>query len=321
MKSKIKFISLFLFLLSSCSNEKLPKYTVLQSLRVLALQADQPEVNFNGTAFTDTVQFTPVISDLYGGGRGLKYNLQVCLDLGIALGAIPNCENNLTQMSLASAQTVTSAGGTFKAPNYSGTVDPFSVNLATAFSVPALGVITSKFFNSPSFQQFNGLNLIVYYEIYPDGDESLKVKAFKRLVFSSAAKAMKNSNPSGLMILDEGSVEISSLPTSETKLEAFLPSVSAENYSIMDEDGGITTKTERLETTWFLTGNQNIQDSKNKDKTTDGLFLLSRTLVGEWNTFYPPKVATPITRGRILIGVARDDRGGITIKRYADGID
>jgi hypothetical protein len=309
------------FLLPACANEKLPKYTVLQGLRVLALQADLPEVNFNGATFSDTVQLIPVVSDLYGSGRALKYNFQVCLDLGIALGAIPNCEGNPTQTILASNQSVTSATGSFKTPNYSGTVDPVSINLSTAFSVSALGIISSKFLNAATYEQFNGLNLILYYELFPDGDEALMVKAFKRLVFSSSAKAVKNANPTGLAIQDESGVEIIALPTVESKLQADLPSVSAESYSLMDDDGLISIKTERLETTWFLTGNENIADSKDKEKTTDGLFLLSRTLVGELNTFYPPQVSTPTARGRVLIGIARDDRGGITTKRYVDGLD
>ena len=320
-----RFTALLVFAslsLSACSNEKLPKYTVLQGLRVLALPvkatgSDQPELGFDGTNFSDTVQLTPVISDLYGGGRALKYNLQFCLDLGIALGSTPNCESNPTKTTVITNAAVTFVTGSFSAPEYSGTIDAIAAIDFSTMSASGKAVVAAKFATAKNYQRFNGLNMILYYEIYPDGDESLKVSAIKRVVFSAASKAVKNSNPSGLRILDEAGTEIAAFPATESKLQADLPSAVAESYSLMDEDGSVTTKTEVLETTWFLTGPESIADSKDKEKTTDGLFLLSRTLVGELNTFYPPKVAVPSSRNRVVIGVARDDRGGITLKRYA----
>jgi hypothetical protein len=324
MKNQLKcrmWVTSFVFALSltACSNEKLPKYTVLQGLRVLTLVADSPEVQFDGATFTPaTVNIKPVISDLYGAGRALTYNLQVCLDLGIALGLTPNCENNPTKTSLVTGGTVAFTGAsTFKNPNYSGTVDADTINLNTAPSAAALAVIAAKFAASPAYQQFNGLSLIVYYEVFPTGDESQKIKTFKRIVFSSAAKAVKNSNPTSLNIVYENGNAVTSLPTVETKMKTDV--VGAETYTVMDDAGNISSKTESIETTWFLTGPESLTDSKDKDLTTDGLFLFSRTLVGELNTYYPPKVDVPTARGRVFIGVARDERGGSVITQFCTG--
>jgi hypothetical protein len=310
--------------LSACSNEKLPKYTVLQGLRVLTLVSDAPEVSFDGSAFLPaSINITPVISDLYGAGRVLKYNLQVCLDLGIALGVAPNCENNPTKSEVVNSGTVTSTGGsTFVSPNYSGTVNADAIGLSGGgadIGASALAVVTAKFTAAAAYQQFNGQSLIVYYEVYPDGDESQKVKAFKRIVFSSAAKAVKNTNPTTLSIVDENGSAVSSLPSVETKLKTTVGAADAESYTVMDDENNTSTKTESIETTWFLTGPESLTDSKDKDLTTDGLFLFSRTFVGELNTFFAPTVDVPTARGRVFIGIARDDRGGSVITRFCTG--
>ena len=310
--------------LLACSNEKLPKYTVLQGLRVLTLLtkasgSDQPELGYNGTTFSDTIVITPVISDLYGAGRTLKYNLHFCLDLGIALGAAPNCEGNPTKTIVGTNQTLISSGAsTFITPNFTGTVDALAVDFST-MSASGKAVVAAKFSTAETYQQFNGLNMIVYMEVYPDGDETSKVSAFKRIVFSGAAKTTKNSNPTSVGILDESGAAVTSLPSAETKMKTNFGGSDAETYSVMDEDGNLTVKTETLETTWFLTGPSSLTDSKDKDLTTDGLFLLSRNLVGELNTFYAPKVDVPSARGRVFIGIGRDDRGGSVMTRFCTG--
>ena len=110
-----------------------------------------------------------------------------------------------------------------------------------------------------------------------------------------------------------------SLPTTDTAMTAFLPANQEEPYSFMDESGNILSKTESLETTWFFTGPADIKCANDKACTSDGLFKLSRTNLNETNLFYAPQTATPTTRGRVLIAVARDNRGGNMVKRYCVG--
>ena len=70
MHSLIKAsLLLVLPLIAACSSETMPNYSVVQGLRVLGLNLDYPEVNFDGTTFstpgaTTLVQVTPVVSDL-----------------------------------------------------------------------------------------------------------------------------------------------------------------------------------------------------------------------------------------------------------------
>jgi hypothetical protein len=319
MKLFLRLLSLIVIVfISACGSDKLPKFTVLQGLRVLAIESNPPEINFDGATFTPAiVNFTATLSDLYGTGRALSYNLEWCLDPGIAMGAIPTCVGNPTRKIEMSAQSVALAG-TFLAPNFTGSFALPAINFSTA-TASSLAAIASGFSSATSAQRFNGLNLIVIYEVFPTASPSEKVSSFKRVVISAATKAVKNSNPSGLEIRQNGT-EITSLPTTESMLDAFLPAAQAESYSLMNDDGSTTAKTETLETTWFLTGPPEIECSRKKECSTDGLFSMSRTRVGELNTFYIPQVAVPTARGRILIGVARDDRGGIVVKRYLTGI-
>lgn len=304
-------------LFQGCSNDALPKYTVVQGLRVLALKADTPELNFDGATFTPaTVDITPVVSDLYGAGRALKYSLEWCVDPGIAVGSTPTCVGNATRNIVAADQNV-AATASFLAPNYFGSLTPVTVDFS-AGSAATNVVLAQAFAAASATTLYNGANLLVTFELYPVADPSLKISSFKRIVFSSASKATKNSAPTGLEIR-QNSVEITSLPSVESTLEAYLPAAQAESYFVMNSDGSLTAKTEVLETTWFLTGPEDLSCSKKKECTTDGLFSLSRTRLGEFNTFYVPQVATPTTRGRVLIGVARDDRGGITSTRYCTG--
>ena len=313
-----KMLMLLLLFLSACSSNSLPKYTVVQGLRVLALVSDAPEINFDGASFTPTtVNITPVVSDLYGSGRTLNYNLEWCLDLGIGLGATPTCVGNPTRKILATDQAVGTTA-TFLAPNYTGTLGSSAVDFSAA-TPTSLALISQKFSLVGSAAQYNGLALLVVYEIYPSGSPAQKISSFKRIVFSSGTKVTKNINPSGLEIRKDGS-EISGLPSIESTMDAYLPANQAESYSWLNADGSTSIKTENLDTTWFLTGPSDIDCSKKKECSTDGLFLLSRTRLGELNTFYIPQVDVPATRGRVLIAVARDDRGGAMVKRYCTGV-
>lgn len=299
-----------------CADMDQPKYTVLQDLRVLALELNAPEVGFDGTSFSvANVQLTPWVSDVHGGGRILKADLEFCLDPGVSQGAVPSCENMSSRTVVYTGQTVV-AGTTnaFQAPNYSGSVATETISLPVAQSE-----IMVRFAIATPAEIYNGLSLLLVYKIYAQDDPANFVTAFKRLVFSGSTKTVKNSNPSGLQILNNG-VEISSLPAVDTQLVANMPSGQAESYSAYVSSNEIRDFEEKIEVTWFLTGPSDIPCSRKKECTTDGLFFLSRSLLGELNWFYAPKVALPTDRGRVLIGVARDGRGGIDITRYVDGL-
>jgi hypothetical protein len=322
MKTVLHFMLLLTLFLQACSSDTMARYNIIQGLRTLALIADQPEIGFDGTTFTpSSVNITPVISDLYGGNRSLAYRVYWCLDPGIGLGATPTCDSNPSLVQDASLQNISlsAPSGTFSSPNFTGAIAPINIPLNAAFmGASAFALYSAKYFSLTPAQLYNGYSILVFFELFPTSDPSLKVTTFKRIVFSGAVKTSKNQNPTGLEIRLDGS-EIASLPTIEKSLEAHLPSSAAEAWSLMNSGGSLEAQTEKLETTWFLTGPSDIKCSNTKTCTPDGLLSLSRSVPGELNLFRPPQVATPVDRGRILIGIARDDRGGSMMKRYVDG--
>ena len=196
---------------SACSSDTMPRYSIIQGLRTLALVADSPEINFDGTNFTpNSVNLTPTISDLYGSGRALSFNLYWCLDPGIGLGVIPSCDGNPSAVRDATLQNVaiTAPSGTFSAPNYTGSLAPIPLNFTSGFmGAGAFSYYTARFASLSGAQLYNGYSILVFFELYPTGDTSQKITSFKRIVFSGPSKTFKNTNPSNL----------------EIRLSAFLP--------------------------------------------------------------------------------------------------
>jgi hypothetical protein len=160
--------------------------------------------------------------------------------------------------------------------------------------------------------------MLIFYELFPTFDESKKITTFKRLVLSGSSKTVKNQNPASVDF-QQNQVHLGALPLTESSINAFVPPTSFETYSVMKPDGSLFTETETLETAWFLTGPSDVECSNKKECTSDGLFALSRSIPGELNVFYPPKAPLPTSRARILIGVAKDNRGGNTVTRLCDG--
>ena len=321
---KIFYAIVIPLFIAGCSSETMPKYSVLQGLRVIALTLDYPEVNFDPATATFTtpgpgsvVHVTPTLSDLYGGGRSLSYRLYYCLDPGVGLGATPTCEGNPTRTEVSSASFV-APSGTFTAPTYTGSTALPNFDIDLSLLTPTVKALYTARFNSLSqAQRYNGYSILIFYEVYPTGNEAEKLSTFKRLIFSDSTKAQKNQNPAALKFQVSG-VEILTLPTQETLVNAYVSPTEFESYSTQNSDGTLQSLTESIETTWFLTGPEDIACSKNKDCTTDGLFSLTRSTPGELNRFTPPSVPVPTSRGRVLIGVAKDDRGGNVVKRLCD---
>lgn len=306
---------------SACSNGTKPRYSIIQGLRVLALTLDQPEVNYSAGTFTPaTVNLSPWISDLYGSGRALSMNVYICLDPGVGLGATPNCTSSaistLSYQSILKNQAVANSA-TFLSPNYTGALASIPISLAS-LGTTINAAVSSGSFSMSSAESYNGYSVLIFFELYATADPTTKITSFKRLVFSGGSKATKNQNPSGFQI-QFGGTEITSLPTAVSDLLAYAPSTSAENYLSLDDTGNYTAKTESLLATWYLTGPSDVSCSKDANCTPDGTLALAFTNLGQANTFTPPKSGVS-SRGRVLIGVLKDDRGGNQVKRYCDGI-
>lgn len=306
----------------ACSPETMPRYATIQGLRVLGLQiqsngGNDSEVGFNGTTFTPgSIDLTPVISDLYGGGRPLSYNLYLCLDPGVGLGAQPTCSGNASRVDLETNTPIAQVGnGDYVTPEFTGALAPITVNLNTSLT-PVLPLYTARFASLSSIDRFNGISILIFYEVFPTLSSEDKITTFKRLLISNGRALNQNPVVAGLDITREDGSALLPLPTVETFLKAAVPASNLESYTVLDNSGNPQPLTETVEVAWFLTGPADIACSNDKDCTTDGFLALPRTSPGELNRFTPPKVPTPTDRGRILIGIFKDNRGGSAVRRY-----
>lgn len=263
---RLIFVGLILFLNSSCMDSDLPEYVKLDKLRILALEVDQPEV-----AAGSAVTVTPYISAV-GATFPLSYTAKFCLDPSFGFGSEPTCEG-------------------LAGPTSSGTINSISDNVGAVatvgVTVPASGVI---FAGRSSQDQFNG---IAYLMIYTVSDSSgQQVRGFRRIIVSS--KPTKNTNPVISNFLVNGSAT-ATYPTSVSNLSLSLTPASTESYQEQLTDGSQVTRTETLQTTWFI---------------TSGEVKFFRTL-GSDSTEYTP--ASPVPSGASIIAVTRDGRGGIDV--------
>lgn len=268
-------IALLGLLQTSCGDDDFPEYIELKELRVLALQAGA-----TGAAAEyspgDSVTITPIISDYFGGSRALTYEAFACVDPGLKVGAEPSCDG------VTGAVSVGSGAATAPATQRTGSTTTFSVNIPST-------VLDQR----SAADKYNGVNYLVTYKLTAGAEV---VQSFRRIVVSESAKTAKNNNPQTTAILANGAA-LTTLPTGKVELSVSYPAGSVESYSSKKSDGSLASATESLTTTWFR---------------TDGELKFYRTVNTDTSTYTPP-AAAPSGRQALIVGVTRDDRGGVTV--------
>jgi len=260
----------------------LPKYVQLGGLRVLALKATSAAGSFAEFSPGETgITITPIVSDYQGGSRALSYEAVGCADPGVSAGSEPTCDGAADAVSLANGVVnITGAERT-------GEATTFTVN------VPA-----TIFANRSAIDQYNGVNYLVTYAL--TAADGTTVKSFKRLPVSLASKTTKNRNPSIASVLADGAT-LTALPSAAVEVGAAFSAGSEESYDVMRSDLSLRSETEELITTWFI---------------TDGELKLFRT-IGTGTTKFTPPTAAPADHTAQLVGIARDERGGVSFIRVA----
>ncbi len=302
---------------ASCSDSTLPKYQVLNTLRIAAIVVDQPELNYTGAgAPSATVTFTPYISDVNGGGRALTLSLAYCLDPGIAFGATPTCSGSSSRVVVQSGTAISNVAGQFDTPNYTGAITPIAVDLS-AMPAQSSALLQAVFLASSTSTRYNGVALLFEFTLETaTGDE--KLAAIKRVLLSSTEKTLKNQNPSGLEVRVNDTDIGTAWPTSDTELTAYWPTSSIENYTLRSVSGQDFSESETLQATWFLTGGSDDTCNRETDCAPDGVLNLTRSFLGEINK-YVSSVNAPTLRGTVALVVAQDERGGTAVKRLCSG--
>ncbi len=262
--------------LAACSNSDLPDAFRLDRFRVLAVLADRAEV---GPA--ENVLLTPILSDVAGEGRPITFTAEACLDPGVGFGAEPSCEESPTRVVLATDAPVTG----LSAPHYTG-----AVTSTLSVIVPPEEVV---FAQASERARFNGVNYMVTFA-FSFSDETVS-RAFRQIPVSE--RSVKNESPAygTTPLLGDGD-PLTESPASEVSLTPSFRGGSVESYEEIRDDGETVTKTEKLETSWYI---------------ADGDLSLSVT-DGEEPTLFTPPLEAPEGRGLLFVTITRDGRGGVT---------
>jgi hypothetical protein len=280
LKSLCALLTLgILAILPCCSSDTFPKYVVLGGLRVLAIRADLGS-QFSGTSeFSpgDSVVITPYVSS-YGLSGALSYEANGCLDPGVNYGAEPSC-TKVPGTLLLGAGVVTLTGGV----SNTGQANSFSATIPTT-------ILTAR----SAVDQYNGVNYLIVYKL--SAADGSSISTFKRMPVSAAAKT-KNQNPTITSLTANGAA-LSAMPTGDANVAISYPAAARENFSSMRSDGVLTSAIEDLTTTYFI---------------TDGSLKYFRTVNDQATVFTPPSPA-PTDHTPIIVGVARDSRGGVAVK-------
>lgn len=280
MRNHLLQFFILLITCTSCMSDKLPKYSTIESLRILALIAANPEVDAGGST-----SITPIISDI-NETNFLSFEAKACIPTSISDSS---CAGNSTSVTLASGNL--NSGDMTRAKYFTGAATAFTVNMPASSSI----------FQSRSTQdQFNGLSYLVTYTVTNSSGTS--VSSFRRIIAST--RNPKNQNPVLNDLLNNGGSFGTSVPTSEVEVSPSFGAVTSENFQVLTSSGDYRTDTEELVTTWFA---------------TDGNFKYTRTLASDKNLFTGPE-SSPTSRDAFIIAIVRDGRGGIAYKKKCFGL-
>lgn len=216
------------------------------------------------------------VSDVNGGGRVLNGTTISCIDPGISFGAEVNCDHD--PLAVSDTYTVDTT-----------TLDMTS-NLFTGLAADTLNVTVPAgiFLGRSNREQFNGVGYITIFTFTVDGKE---ISAFKRVVATN--KVTLNSNPTGSAILLNGAA-IGSTPNRDDKLK--MTSSAPETYDYITGEGDTETLTEEFQIAWYVSQGKFDKPKANVNETVKYL----------GNTATVPS---------LVIGIVRDNRGGVQIVR------
>lgn len=267
---------LILFLVASCGNTDMKKVELLNEFRILSI------VTSNATPTPEVTPGSSVslqlyVSDINGGGRTINGTTISCIDPGISFGAKVSCDHD--PLAVQDTYTVDTNGGDFSTNLYTG-LAPDTLDI----TVPA-GILNGR----TTREQFNGVGYITIFSFFVDGKT---VTAFKRITATN--RGALNLNPSGSSILLNGT-GISVAPEKNDKL--LMTSNTPESFEYMTSNGDIETLREEYQVAWFI--NKGEFDRPKSDINETIKYLGDR----------------PVASSLILIGIVRDERGGVEIVR------
>ena len=217
-----------LFLLFSCGDDSFRKVEELDAFRILAIEADTPEV-----AAGDVSNLNLYLSDPKSTGRNVTFDVKACVDPGIGRGADVSCDFDPGAFTDSlTVDTGTLGSGAFNTGRTS----------TLAITVPA-----DILQNRSSLERFNGVGYIVIFTADIDGKE---VKSFRRILVTSRPPGDRNNNPAISRLELNGSVLGAVKPKKNDDLSVIAN--APENYSVILSDGSTENRAESYNVAWYL---------------------------------------------------------------------
>jgi len=223
----------FIILLScvSCGDSDFKKVEQLDEFRVLAIEANNPEVAPGGTA--DLRLFVSDASSETG--RVVAGDVVSCIDPGISMGAEVSCDHDPNRVE--STYTIDT------------TAPDFSNNVFTGFGpTHTVTVPATIFVGRSSIEESNGVGYIVIFSF--EVDDKI-ITTFKRIMATQRSEL--NMNPSGTALLLNGTA-FTGTPKKGDTLN--LTTSAPEDYSYTNVDGVIESRTEDLKVAWYIVGSE-----------------------------------------------------------------
>ena len=224
----------------------------------------------------------------------LSYTAEGCIDPGVGLGASPSCAARPDKVDLGKGDITT----------LSSTTRTFT-DAAPTLTVKIPAIIFAQ--RNP-IDQFNGVSYLVVYTLTSTdaAGATSQVVAIKRIIASK--RTTKNTNPSitDIKAGDQGlqsylsALKFTGAAQTAVTLTPVLSDTSAESFDIKGADLSVSSGTETLTTTWFL---------------SDGDMEYFRTTASTVNTWTPPSTR-PTRPGVVMVVVTRDGRGGEDFRKF-----
>lgn len=266
------FLILLSFLFVSCSDSNFRKIEQLDGFRILAIEANNPEVAPGGNATLELF-----VSDPKGpaGGRTINGTTVACVDPGISVGAPVSCALDPNRVN-----------GTYTIDT---SIPDLLNNLFTGFTGSINVTVPNTILAGRSTRdQTNGVGYIVIFNFTIDGKD---VTVFKRIMATN--RGTLNANPTGSSMLLNGAA-IAGMPHKDDLLD--LTPMTPETYTYINVDGSSEVRTEVLDVAWYIS-----EAELNRPKADFGEEVKI--------TKEPP------TDPYLIIGIVRDDRGGVEVVR------
>ncbi len=223
-------------LIISCGDDNFKKYAKLDSFRVLAIIADNPEVGDTN----ETVILTPIVSDIENKGRVITVTVVGCIDPGISRGEEISCDGESSKQEITyNNNNPVDLNSLLLASYYTGAIPSVSITLPS-------NILSTR----DEIDKINGVDYLVLFTFSIDGEEV--INTFKRITVSE--NISKNINPT---LGDIGALELKS---NKQNMELEVTS-SPETFIYYSLSEGQKTSTEKFYLSWF-TSNGSISNSQ-----------------------------------------------------------